>query len=899
MEGFSVYRKDRTDSAGGGLILYVKDSIQSTEVTSFRHIDFEESVWCRLSTDSESLLVGLIYRSPTSLRANDDGLLEMLEEASNDKLSSKILLMGDFNYPAIDFVNYGVTTGEDSAAARFFNKTQDLFLVQHVTEPTRFRQGQRSSVLDYIFTDEDNVVENIQYEDPLGRSDHCCLTWTMTTSSSETDQGVSRLNYWKGDYEGIRSGIAQIDWTTKFAAFDSVDDKWTYLKDTVMDLTNEYVPKKKPFQRKRKNEWISRTTIRKMRDKHKAWKRYRNSPLIHNYEQFKRLRNEATASVKLDQDHHRKKLLKSFKGNPKKFFGFMRSQQTVKTRVTTLKTFDGKLTQTDEETADVLIDQFQSVFVDEGLDPISNTVESVIDMVSNNSTEPDGLKITFTVEQVREKLLKLQENKSPGPDGLHPLVMKQCASELAVPLCAIFQESYDHGQLPPDWKLANISAIFKKGNKQDPGNYRPVSLTSVPGKIMESIIKEHLVEYLKKKDWLSVCQHGFVKGRSCLTNLLEAFEAWTRLLDEGHGIDIIFLDYRKAFDTVPHRRLLVKLVQLGITGKLLKWIKDFLFGRHMRVMVHDAFSKWIAVLSGVPQGSVLGPLLFLIFVNELPDWIASSMKMFADDTKMWTTIDRLEDSKTLQAHLDKLVRWSEMWLLQFNAEKCKVMHVGHTLPTKYFMSVDQVQHQLAEVTNEKDLGILVSDDLKPSMQCAHAAKKAMSILGLIKRTFKSIDASDFRILFNCYVRPHLEYCVQVWSPFLLKDIRCLEKVQERATKLVRGMKSLSYSERLKKLELYSLERRRLRGDLIEIYKILTGKEGVNSQQFFQPARDRYGLRGHSLKIFVNRSRLNCRKYSFSQRSVNAWNQLPQEVVDALSVNAFKNRLDHFWTDVST
>ena len=194
-----------------------------------------------------------------------------------------------------------------------------------------------------------------------------------------------------------------------------------------------------------------------------------------------------------------------------------------------------------------------------------------------------------------------------------------------------------------------------------------------------------------------------------------------------HGIDIIFLHYRKAFDTVPHKRLLVKLVELGITGKLLRWIKNFLFGRYMRVVVRDTFSKWIEVSSGVPQGSVLGPLLFLIFVNELPEWIVNSMKMFADDTKIWTAIDEVEDSNSLQADLDQLVRWSEIWLLKFNVAKCKVMHMGHNHPTKYFMNVEQVHHPLTEVTEERDLGVLVTNDLKPSMQCAQAAKKAMSI----------------------------------------------------------------------------------------------------------------------------------------------------------------------------
>lgn len=899
MEGFCMHRKDRTDMPGGGLVLYVKDSLQSTEVDSFGDIDFEESVWCRLSTVKDSLLVGLCYRSPSSPTTNDDRLLELLEAAVNDKKSSMILIMGDFNYRNIDYVSHMVMSGDDSAESRFFNKTNDLFLVQHVTEATRFRQGQRASVLDYIFTNEDNIVDNIHYQEPLGKSDHCCLSWAITVCKEESIQATNKLNYWRGDYETIRKRLGEVNWSTDLAACDNVEDKWVYFKGKVMDLVNEYVPKKKPFRPIKKNEWISRITIKRMKCRHNAWKKYRNLPSTHNFDEFKRLRNEVTASVRLDQNTYRKKLLKSFKSNPKKFYGYMRSRQTVKTKVTTLKTPDGELTQTDEETAELLSTQFQSVFVDEGLDPVSDVVESLIDVHSTKETDSQSIKVTFTTEQIRNKLMKLQDNKSSGPDGFHPMVMKQCADELAAPLCAIYQASYDSGQLPNDWKLANISAIFKKGNKQDPGNYRPVSLTSVPGKVMESIIKEHVVEYLNYKKWLSASQHGFVKGRSCLTNLLEAFEAWTRLLDEGHGIDVIFLDYQKAFDTVPHRRLLVKLVQLGITGKLLKWLKSFLFGRYMRVGIHDAFSQWIKMLSGVPQGSVLGPLLFLIFVNELPEWIATSMKMFADDTKIWTVIDKGEDSKILQEDLDKLVRWSETWLLKFNVEKCKVMHIGHSHPTKYVMTMDQVQYPLNEVQEEKDLGILVSNDLKPSKQCALAAKKAMSMLGLVRRTFQKIDVCDFRILYNCYVRPHLEYCIQVWSPHLVKDIQCLEKVQARATKLVHGLKKLSYSERLDRLGLYSLERRRLRGDLIEMYKILTGKEDVDCQQFFRPARDHYGLRGHSLKLHVIRSRLNCRKYFFSQRSVGEWNRLPQEVVDAPSVNVFKIRLDKIWTDVST
>ena len=254
--------------------------------------------------------------------------------------------------------------------------------------------------------------------------------------------------------------------------------------------------------------------------------------------------------------------------------------------------------------------------------------------------------------------------------------MKECACEIALPLQLIFQKSFESGSVPRDWRLANITPIFKKGKRNDRGNYRPVSLTSVPCKVMESVVKDAMMEYYTEKSSLSPNRHGFTRGRSCLTNLLETFEAWTRILDEGYGLDVIFLDYRKAFDTVPHSRLLEKLRLSGVGGKLLTWIKAFLSDRNMRVSVNGSLSAWVEVLSGVPQGSVLGPLLFLIFVNDLPLWIVNSIKMFADDTKMWKVISKAEDSDQLQQDLCKLANWSDKWLLRFNPEKCKVVHIG-------------------------------------------------------------------------------------------------------------------------------------------------------------------------------------------------------------------------------
>src|SRR6218665_3233108 len=320
---------------------------------------------------------------------------------------------------------------------------------------------------------------------------------------------------------------------------------------------------------------------------------------------------------------------------------------------------------------------------------------------------------------------------------------------------------------------------------------------------------------------------------------------------------------------------------------------NFSMKSKMTVVINGEETNWTAVLIGVPQGSVLGSLLFLIYVNELPDIIESSVRMFADDTKPWRKIQNEEDEQILQQDLDRLENWSETWLLKFNASKCKVMQIGRKRNVNYHLRSGMDIVNLTETEMEKDLGVWIDKDLKWSHQCRKAASKAMSVLGMIKRSFKHIDVESFKILYNTYIRPHLEYCVQVWNPYHKNDIECLEKVQRRATKLIRALAKTPYEERLQKLGLFTLERRRMRGDLIEPYKILHGLENVDEHTFFKKTTG--NLRGHSLKLYHKPVRLGVRKFFFSQRIVDNWNRLPEEAVSAWSLSTFKKKLDN-WMD---
>ncbi|KAK3086726.1 hypothetical protein FSP39_022531 [Pinctada imbricata] len=271
---------------------------------------------------------------------------------------------------------------------------------------------------------------------------------------------------------------------------------------------------------------------------------------------------------------------------------------------------------------------------------------------------------------------KLRQDKSPGLDCLHPMFLKELSKEIAIPLQIIFNKSLQEKEVPSDWRKAKVSAFFKKGEKSLAGNYRPVSLTSVVCKVMETFVRDHIVDYMSLNQLFTKKQYGFMSGRSTALQLLSVLEKWTNALDEGNPIDCIYMDFQKAFDTVPHRRLISKLKSYGIDENLITWISSFLSNRLQHVSINGESSDWMDVTSGIPQGSVLGPILFVLYINDLPDEVNSEVYLFADDTKIFKVIGNDTDSETLQRDLDTLTQWSNTWLLKFHPSKCKHLHVS-------------------------------------------------------------------------------------------------------------------------------------------------------------------------------------------------------------------------------
>jgi ribonuclease P/MRP protein subunit RPP40 len=491
------------------------------------------------------------------------------------------------------------------------------------------------------------------------------------------------------------------------------------------------------------------------------------------------------------------------------------------------------------------------------------------------------------------KIIKsFKKNKSPGVDEITSTYALKICEIIAGPLSSIFNRSFQHNEIPSDWKKGNVIPIFKKGSKKLVENYRPVSLTCFFGKTMEKIIKNYLETFLIDKNYIKASQHGFSKGKSCTTNLIIYQDSVLGMLDEDSSVDVIYFDLQKAFDKVPHDILIKKIIETGVEIDIVNWIENWLTDRQQRVVVDGECSDWAIVDSGVPQGSILGPLLFSIFINDIDNNLKNTILKFADDTKLWGKVDSDEERNLMQKDIDTLEFWSKMNKMPFNVPKCKVLHLGKNNAQRNYTLMGI---SLSNTDEEKDLGVVFDNKFTPSINCKKVCKACQIVIGLIKRNIKNRSKEGMLILYKTLVRPLLDYCSQVWRPYLKKDINSLEKIQKRYTKMVEGCKNLKYEQRLKRLNLTTIEERQRRLDMVLTYKIINDRSNIYPKDFLKLS-DRLG-RKNSKKLFKIRVNKELKKNGFTFRIIDQWNELPDRVVMAENVNMFKGEYDRLMREV--
>ena len=871
-------RLDRTDTMngiGGGLLVYAKESLIIKPVQIENDFNmFKRFEVLRESKDDgrfetkPNLTITLVYRPPRSRIENTNELCKLFRNSGENSI-----LIGDFNFPTINWDEFT----SDRNCENFLQCTLDNNFQQLVTFPTHVR----GNVLDLIFANRPENIINIESLGNLSNSDHSILSIDVIFNS-KFNSSDELIEDWKnGDVEGLKDFLKMVNWYETMDGRDT-EECWKFFKDKISTGIDRFIPK---IRRRKSNnhQWMTRQVKRIVRQKQRHYNIYQADRTRQNYDQYKKTEKACKKAVRSAKRRFEQNIAKN--GNKRPFNSYIKSKTASRVNIGPLKV-GNELISDNQGMATILNDTFSGVFTVEDLSnipycPPMSQLYSVTDAY-------------FDPETIKRKILNLKTSSSSGPDKISSRFLQNHVDSLTVPLSIIFTKSLESGIVPQDWRDTNVTPIFKKGAKNSPGNYRPVSLTSIPCKLMESVMKDEILDFLLRHNLLNNTQHGFLPNKSCTTNLLQFMEKITDLFDNSIPVDVIYLDFSKAFDKVPHKRLLAKMKSLGIKGRLLTWTEAWLTNRKQRTVLNGTCSNWSSVISGVPQGSVLGPLLFVIFINDIDNCTKniSIMLKFADDTKLGNVATDQADVERLQKTIDELLVWADTWCMSFNTAKCKVLHLGRN-NEKHVYNMNGIDLQAVET--ERDIGVLMSSNLKPSLQCTQAANRASAILTQISRAFMYRDRRTFLNLYKQFVRCHLEFAVPAWSPWLVQDIEVLEKVQRRAVNMVVGLNSRTYEDKLSELKLTSLSERRKKFDLLQTYKILNGFDRVSTDIWFKTVGENNNrltrITSYSKNLVAVRSRTDIRKNFFSNRVVNLWNSLPIDIKDSRTIKIFKNRLE--------
>ena len=672
-------------------------------------------------------------------------------------------------------------------------------------------------------------------------------------------------------------------------------------KQMISCCTKEWIPHKKIGSR-HNLPYITPAIKRKIRKRQRVFNRTKKRNRPNDWYLCIELKREIKLDLAIAFNNYINQLLgpEEKPGMMKRFYSYIKSLRQDSFGVSTLRA-KGRVAATAEEKANMCNQQFHSVFTPPS-DPDSDQP------APGGPRLPTLPRIEITVNGIEKRFKSLDPSKATGPDGIPARFLKECAVEIAPAIAQFYQQSLDEGTVPDEWRQQNVHPIFKKGSKADPANYRPVALTAILCKQLEHCFSSALHTHLDNHKWLQTYQHGFRKNLSTVTQLLTAITDLFWAMSRGEITDSIIVDFSKAFDKVDLELLLHKLDHIGVKSNQLDWMRSFLTNRSQTVVIDGVASETCEVTSGVPQGSVLGPLLFIVYINDIGEQLSPGtfIRLFADDALIYRRINSFADHITLQNDIHTLMAWADVWKMDFNPSKCYAMHflTPHqkrtTCAAPYYMG----QHQLERVSDTKYLGVTMNEHLSWSTHTTNSAAKAHASLSFMERNLRFVPQKLRERAYFTIVRPAFEYASEITDPYLGYDITKLDNVQRHAARFVTNTPRKRYdpdedpdsvSALLADLKWEPLATRRRDARCTFMYKLLHNLVDVDDglRPHYTSEYFRAGKKKELKRIPSSKKKSEPYHFSFFPRTVRDWNRhVPVPARQAEDLDGFKAAFRH-------
>ena len=868
-KNFKVLRSDRPKQ-GGGILALVSTNITSTLISSkfIKGINILVFDICDIINDSSTRIITIYLPPKLSINKNIlDFLCTLIGEFCS--IDYPTILLGDFNMPDIVWSLNSFTAKLESSKT-FAEFVSSLELSQHIFVPTR-----GNNTLDLVFTSNNDLISSVRTGPPLGNSDHNSILFTYKFMFSKSPPRTQFLNFFKANYTAINSYLVNVNWDTIFSNSTNIDELYNKFLTFIHSIINRFVP---ITTVKSKQASLPPHIQKLIEYRKKLWLNSHHPSVLVKFE-------KATSDLNHEIARYHKNLEKKFlSSSPNAIHKYV--CKNLKPNYSSLPPLNlgNKIITNTVQKADAFADYFSSIFSNARPAEPLPSIENDLRFEYNLYFLPNF--------RVFESLNALPPHNNTSPDGIPNIFLKKCAVSLAHPIGCILRRSFFAGQVPNIWRKSYIIPILKKGDSSLIHNYRPISITCSLAKVAESFVNKELSSFLNSINYIPQSQHGFQHSKSVTTSLLETVDDWTLALDQKKFIDCIFFDIKKAFDTINLNRLFAKLDNVGITGEMFSWLKSFLSNRVFSTKIGSTFStNNFTSNCGLPQGTVLAPSLFNLFIADLAhNWKNTdvNLKFFADDLKAYIIYNSSEMHKivSLQSFINFFISWCNINGLEIADQKCYVLHLGAKNPkSSYTINC----HQITPVTDHiRDLGLIVTPNLKWITHIKIKSKLAYYKWYSLFKVFKSSNHKLLVKLYKTYVRPILDFASIVYNSDFKRDSDTLELVQKRITRQIvfRCFKSyLPYHTRLALLDIVSLKDRRRHLDLSFFHKIMLNLVKICDKNL--PIRtNNPTTRGHKTRLLFPCSRLNIRRHSFFVRVTKIYARLPNHIVETDSSSAF-------------